>query len=132
MEHILTPYECLLIYLGDYSKEQQYAASLLLKMYFKDKWYKLLDEIKEHTGFKINNRYSSKCKTWANRIKSNANNKCEMCGSDKNLEAHHIIEWQYSISGRYDISNGKCLCKKCHKKIHNDKYVMKALGDSYA
>ena len=132
MEHILTPYECILIYLGDYSKEQQYASSLLLKMYFKNRWYELLQELKEASGFRINNRLSSKAKIWAKKIKKRANYKCEMCGSDSNLHAHHIIEWQYSIKGRLDLDNGQCLCEECHKKVHNDKYVLKVLGDKYA
>lgn len=134
MENIMTPYECLLVYLGDYTKEQQYASYLMLKMYYKERFNKLMELIKEETGFKINNRLSGKCKTWAKKVKARANYKCELCGSNKNLNAHHIINWEYSISGRYDLDNGQCLCEKCHRYVHSDKYIfdLYGRGDLYA
>ena len=115
---MLTVDKCIEIYKGDYSPIQQYAASILLKMLLKEKYQATMDEIKESLGFKINNRNSSKVRTWKNKIKKKG--KCEICNSKDNLVAHHIIAWEYSITGRTDINNGQCLCDKCHHIMHND------------
>lgn len=115
---MLTVEECIEIYKGDYSPIQQYAASILLKMLLKEKYQATMNEIKESLGFKINNRNSSKVRTWKSKIKKIG--KCEICNSKDNLVAHHIIAWEYSITGRTDINNGQCLCDKCHHMMHND------------
>ncbi len=107
------------IYLGDYTPEQQYAASILLRMLLKDKnYYKLMDYVKEVTGFRVNNRGSGKVVTWAKKVKQIG--KCEICGATENLVAHHKIPWSCSIKGRTDIKNGQCLCRDCHKMMHDD------------
>lgn len=113
---------CLEIYMGDYSVEKQYASSIILKMIFKDKYRKLMEEVREATGFKVNNRNSSAVIRWAKNVKKKGI--CEICGSKEKLEAHHKVPWEYSIKGRTDINNGMCLCSDCHKMMHNDiKYV---------
>ena len=109
---------CIAIYVGNYKPYQQYAASILLKMFLKENYPSVMNEIKELLGYKINNRNSSKVIVWKNKIKKRG--KCEMCGSNQKLVAHHIIPWEHSISGRVDISNGQCLCERCHKIVHND------------
>lgn len=114
------------VYCGKYTPTQQYAASLLMKMLLKGKYKILMEGLKEATGYKVNNRMSGKVVTWAKKIKQKG--KCEVCGASDKLEAHHIVPWEYSISGRTDINNGQCLCEKCHKMMHNDeewtKYMM--------
>ena len=115
---MLTAKECIEIYTGDYEPYKQYAASILLKMILKEKYPIVMDEIRESLGFKINNRNSSKVNTWKKKVKKIG--KCEICGSKENLVAHHIIPWEYSITGRTDINNGQCLCSDCHKMMHND------------
>ena len=45
-------------------------------------------------------------------IKDIKGGKCEKCGSNKNIDVHHLD---------YDnltIDNFKLLCRKCHKVIH--------------
>ena len=109
---------CIEIYLGDYTPTQQYAASLLLRMTLKDKqFHKLMRVLREETGFEVNNRQSSKAVRWSKKIRSAG--KCEVCGLKDNLHAHHIVPWEYSIKGRLDLSNGQCLCKDCHKMMHD-------------
>lgn len=110
--------KCIEIYVGDYSPEKQYAASIILKMLFKERYKDLMATIKESTGFKVNNRGDGKVVTWTKKVK--AVGKCEVCGSTENLVAHHIIPWEYSIKGRTNLSNGQCLCTECHKMMHND------------
>lgn len=55
---------------------------------------------------------------WVNAVKLNAGNKCEQCGSEKNLHAHHIKGIWEAPEKIFDLKNGKCLCEKCHKEIH--------------
>jgi 5-methylcytosine-specific restriction endonuclease McrA len=42
---------------------------------------------------------------------------CQNCGYSKGriLEAHHILSWKDYPEKRFDINNGKTLCKDCHK-----------------
>lgn len=42
--------------------------------------------------------------------------KCETCGSDKNLEIHHIVY-------NNDFKNLKLLCKGCHIRLHHKKQI---------
>lgn len=109
---------CLKIYIGDYSITQQYASSILLKMLLKEKYNEVMNQVKEELGFKINDRNGSKVVCWKKKVKKIG--KCEICDSKEKLVAHHKVPWEYSIKGRTDISNGQCLCEKCHSMMHND------------
>jgi hypothetical protein len=111
--------KCIAIYMGNYSAETQYAASLLLKMLLPKKDFKkLMFIMREELGFKINDRNDAKVVYWKKQIKKIG--KCEICGAKENLEAHHIVPWEYSVCGRTNLTNGQCLCEKCHKIMHND------------
>ena len=53
---------------------------------------------------------------FARLVKERANYTCEKCGSKECLRAHHI---KPRIKGGQNIlSNGICLCSKCHSKSH--------------
>ncbi len=41
---------------------------------------------------------------------------CRDCGSKRGIEADHILPWVSHPSLRYDISNGRTLCRPCHQK----------------
>lgn len=111
--------KCIEVYVGDYPPEKQYACSIMLRMMLKDKKYRaLMQIIKESLGFKLNDRNDSRVIKWKKDVKKKG--ECEICGSKENLEAHHIIPWEYSVKGRTDVKNGMCLCKDFHKKMHND------------
>ena len=119
------------IMLGDYTPTQQYAASILMHMLLKENFKKLIEDIKEVTGFKVNDRNSSKVVAWKKKVKKIG--RCEVCGSKKDLTAHHIVPWAYSIKGRTDVTNGQCLCKDCHAMMHNDalwlEYMLKKVRE---
>ena len=118
-DQVKTAEMCLEVYLGDYTPEQQYAASIMLHMLLKDDAYKkLMENIKEVTGFRVNDRNSSKVIVWKKKIKKIG--KCEICGTTKRLVAHHKIPWACSINGRVDLQNGQCLCQSCHDMMHDD------------
>ncbi|HDZ25092.1 hypothetical protein LCGC14_0359400 [marine sediment metagenome] len=56
---------------------------------------------------------------WRNIIKRRDNNKCQNCGiqgTKKTVDAHHIIPMKQG--GKDEITNGKTLCKPCHKIEH--------------
>lgn len=110
--------KCIGIYIGKHTPVQQYAATIAIKMILKEKHSELLNALKDVTGCKVNNRGDGKVCAWEKKVKRTG--KCEICGSTEKLEAHHIIPWEYSISGRTDVKNGQCLCESCHKMIHND------------
>ena len=44
--------------------------------------------------------------------------KCQRCGSNKNLNAHHLNSYHWYKEGRTDVNNGVTLCGDCHKLFH--------------
>lgn len=71
-------------------------------------------------------RNSEEYKTWSNQVKHNAKNKCKMCGSDKNLHAHHILPYRQYPKLQLDPANEICLCSKCHDLAHGGKFKWKS------
>lgn len=63
-------------------------------------------------------RNCSKSKKWIKDILERDGYKCQQCGKDTGLVAHHIVEWKESIELRFDINNGITLCRSCHMKHH--------------
>ena len=43
---------------------------------------------------------------------------CQICGSMKNRQAHHMNHATYFPDQRFDPNNGICLCNECHKIFH--------------
>lgn len=46
---------------------------------------------------------------------------CQMCGRPKSNIAHHKIRFRDCYDNEniaHDVSNGICLCKRCHKMVH--------------
>lgn len=50
---------------------------------------------------------------WANIVKERANNCCEICGSNKSINAHHVISRRI-LRTRWDLRNGIALCSSHH------------------
>lgn len=78
-------------------------------------------------GGKINGRQLEMCrepyKIWRKSIFEKDNYTCQMCQiRGGKLEADHIKEWCNYPKLRYEISNGRTLCKDCHKKTPNYSY----------
>jgi hypothetical protein len=53
-------------------------------------------------------------KLWSLCVKLRALGRCEKCGRTENLNSHHVFT-RHNYSTRWDLSNGFCLCAKCHK-----------------
>lgn len=68
-------------------------------------------------------RGSRKYSQWRVEVFKRDNFTCQDCGDDKggNLNAHHIKHWAKYPELRFNIENGKTLCKECHLKLHNTK-----------
>lgn len=61
------------------------------------------------------NEYPSDWSEISRQIRNERWNKCEKCGSDKNLEVDHINELKYDVSPE----NLQVLCHYCHSKKHS-------------
>lgn len=70
-------------------------------------------------------RKSIEYKQWREAVYKRDNYTCQDCGDSQggNLEADHIKPFAYYPELRFDIDNGKTLCKDCHKKT--DTYLNK-------
>lgn len=58
---------------------------------------------------------------WVKAVLHRAGGKCEECGCEENLEAHHIISIHKDFSKALDVENVMALCKSCHAKKHRRK-----------
>lgn len=56
---------------------------------------------------------------WRILVLQRDGNKCVLCGSVENLECDHIQSFSKYPNLRYDINNGRVLCRDCHKKTDN-------------
>jgi hypothetical protein len=52
---------------------------------------------------------------WARSVKRR-DGRCLNCGSVSDLTAHHVLSWKEHPASRFDLSNGKTLCRSCHKQ----------------
>jgi len=57
-------------------------------------------------------------RSWRGEIVARAGGRCETCGSEKNLVAHHVKDRLTNPELRNDLSNGVALCRSCHNKAH--------------
>lgn len=68
---------------------------------------------------RVNKKDLPEYKLWSFKIKEISGFKCVKCASKKELNSHHIESWANNKKLRFDLSNGICLCKKCHIKLHS-------------
>lgn len=72
--------------------------------------------------FTVSHYKSQQYKLWRNSVFERDNFTCQDCGAkDVYLEAHHIKGWAQYPELRFDLENGKTLCKECHKRTDNYK-----------
>ena len=58
-------------------------------------------------------------KNWRSKVYKRDRRTCQICGSKKKIEAHHIRRWSEFPQLRFDPNNGVTLCRACHRKITN-------------
>jgi len=65
-------------------------------------------------------RNSYKYSDWRAAVFSRDAYSCQMCGkTGKNLVADHIKEWSLYPALRFDVENGRTLCRPCHQTTDN-------------
>ncbi len=68
-------------------------------------------------------RDSWRYRAWSKEILKRFNYTCQKClERGGNLVAHHIIPIIISIEEIFNLNNGACLCKSCHRTIHINEY----------
>lgn len=63
-------------------------------------------------------RNSDRYKQWRKGVYERDGYKCQVCGTGKDLQAHHKESWKNNKDLRYDVSNGITLCRRCHLEAH--------------
>lgn len=74
----------------------------------------IIDKVVKKLRARGKGRWCWKTKEWARQVKERDGQKCHDCLSIENLHAHHIVPWRKDESLRWDLSNGKTLCVRCH------------------
>ena len=70
-------------------------------------------------------RKSAEYRKWRNEVFRRDDYTCQLCkkrsraGISVYLEADHILSFESYPELRFIVSNGRTLCKDCHKKTHN-------------
>ena len=58
-------------------------------------------------------------KEWEQQVKKQANYTCDCCGRrGGDLHSHHLESYNSNEELRLVVTNGVCLCKKCHLSFH--------------
>lgn len=57
-----------------------------------------------------------KVRRWRQAVFERDGPQCVLCGSTDRLEADHIKPWSLYPEFRYEVENGRVLCKVCHNK----------------
>ena len=81
-------------------------------------WYKKDKTIEE----RIKDRSSLEYTKWSKRVLARDGYVCQYWWNNKyggQFEAHHIDGYNWCFDKRFDVTNGICLCKKCHSNFHS-------------
>jgi hypothetical protein len=57
---------------------------------------------------------------WRESVLARDGRKCQSCGSEKDLHAHHIESFISRKDLRFSLDNGLTLCRECHYKEHSN------------
>lgn len=71
-------------------------------------------------GVSRNEHWGYKAVQWREAVFKKDNYTCQACGKrGGDIEADHIKSWFIYPKLRYELENGRTLCKACHKKTEN-------------
>lgn len=63
-------------------------------------------------------RATPEYKAWRKAVYGLDNYTCQVCGTNKDLHAHHVLSFSQYPELRLDINNGVTLCRACHSDYH--------------
>lgn len=73
-------------------------------------------------------RYSPEAKVWRKAVFERDNFTCQICFAKGNyIEADHIKPFAYFPELRFELSNGRTLCRECHDKTKISAYAMRKI-----
>lgn len=55
---------------------------------------------------------------WGEKVKKRDEYKCQWCGRNDCLIAHHLLPYALFVNERTKVSNGLTMCKDCHIELH--------------
>lgn len=67
---------------------------------------------------RIVHRDDQEVASWRAAVFERDGHRCQECGSNEQLHAHHIVRWADEPSLRVVVNNGLTLCRKCHEAVH--------------
>lgn len=63
-------------------------------------------------------RTGPRAKAWSRAVRRRDGWTCKRCGSDDDLQTHHVKEWARHPEARFDLDNGETVCVECHAAEH--------------
>ena len=78
----------------------------------------------------VDNYENRRLERWAQEVKRRDGNKCVICGSMDDLDAHHIIPKKEHPEFRFQVENGVTLCRAHHAMVHP--YMINYMKKVYA
>lgn len=63
-------------------------------------------------------RRTKQYRVWRLNVFNRDNHQCQHCGSEEDIQAHHIKPFASHVKLRFVVSNGLTLCNACHKAEH--------------
>jgi len=73
-------------------------------------------------------RYSPEAERWRKAVFKRDDFTCQVCGlRGAYLEADHILPWAYFSDLRFELTNGRTLCRPCHDKTKISAKKMKEI-----
>lgn len=76
-------------------------------------------ERQKRTGRRVGSSrfYSPKYIEWREAVLIRDNYTCQTCGKvSSSNDVHHIVPWKENAELRFEIDNGKTLCRSCHNR----------------
>jgi len=82
-------------------------------------WNKGLTKYSDRNPLRVERRTIA-YKDWQKKIYKRDKRTCQICHRKfKEMDAHHIKTFKDYPEDRYKTKNGICLCKECHRYVHN-------------
>ncbi len=67
-----------------------------------------------------NRQYNKSYKKWKKTVHERDHNRCVVCGSDKNIIAHHLFRYENYPALKHHEGNGVSMCVACHNEFHRE------------